>query len=201
MNRGIALRAALVCLAGFLGGACTAPVSSSGQALSAPEPDVAPRVYIETMLFLEPPGGLGALGVNPAAASFGDIIALTGSHHVSAGGGIVADDAIMRMPRPDPDAKAPADPLDGYVLAIKPHVLDGGRIRLGVDLTLASKKATTSVVLADKQLIIMPTEIMVEDRCFILLVRPNIVRSDDDLQALLSRKMEALHDAKPSPMR
>ncbi len=117
------------------------------------------------------------------------------------GGGIVADDAVMRMPRPDPEAKAPGDPLDGYELAIKPHVLGGGRLRLDVDLTLASKKATTSVVLADKQLIVMGTEVMVEDRRFTLLVRPNIVRSDDELQALQSRKTQALREekAKASP--
>lgn len=46
------------------------------------------------------------------------------------------------------------------------------------------------------QLIIIPTKVVIEDRRFTLLIRPNIVRSDDDLQALLSRKMQVLREAK-----
>ena len=78
--------------------------------------------------------------------------------------------------------------LAGYRLDVTPHVVEAGRIRLDVDLELRGKNARTVVVVDDKQLLVLPTEIMLDERRFVLLVRPTIVHGHDDLEAIMASK-------------
>ncbi|MBX3262072.1 MAG: hypothetical protein KF782_20475 [Labilithrix sp.] len=190
-RRALVLRAAL-CFA-FSSGALAAGCSSTAPAgptptRAQPANEAAPRVFVEGLLFDAPPGGLAALGTSPAETSFGDLAARTGARHVSSFGALTTSDVVARLPPADPGGAAPGDPLAGYRLEITPHVVEDDRVRLKVDLELGGKEATTTVVVPDKELLVLGTEVTIEDRRVTLLVRPHVVRSDADLSALYERK-------------
>jgi hypothetical protein len=177
----------------------SAAPSSSGHAAGPPEVDQAPRVFIDALLLDVPSDGLAETGKNLATMSFGALVAQAGAHHVVSSHAIATDDVVARLSDVGSAAAAPASPpaaapstLAGYRLDVKPHVVEGGRVRLDVDFELAGKKAKTTVVVDDKQLVVLGTEAMAKDRRFVLLVRPNIVRSDADLTAMLEQKARAI---------
>ncbi|MBX3200160.1 MAG: hypothetical protein KF894_18640 [Labilithrix sp.] len=180
---------------GALAGGCSS-TSSPAQTQATPEPDAAPRVFVEGLLFDAPPGWPSAQGMNPAEASFGVLATRAGARHVSSFGALTTADVAARLPTAEANAAVPDDPLADYQLEITSHVMESDRVRLRLDLHLGDKEATTTVVTADKQLLVVGTEVTIEDRRFTLLVRPHIVRSDGDLQALLDQKREALLDEK-----
>lgn len=184
-------------------GCSSAAPSSSGHAAGAPEIDQAPRVFIDALLFDVPSGGLAETGANPATMSFGALAAKAGARHVVSAHALVKDDVVTRLSDIGADSAAPASrpaaaastldaALAGYRLDVKPHVVEGGRVRLDVDLELAGKNAKTTVVVDDKQLVVFGTETVIDDRRFLLIARPNIVRSDADLEALLDEKTRAI---------
>ncbi|MBX3217389.1 MAG: hypothetical protein KF850_35490 [Labilithrix sp.] len=169
-------------------GGCSS-MASPAQTEAPPEPDAAPRVFVEGLLFDAPPGWPSAPDMNPAEAGFGVLATRAGARHASSFGALTTADVVARLP--PAEASAPDALLSGYQLELTSHVVEGDRVRLRVDLHLGDKAATTTLVVPDKQLVIVGTEVTVEDRRFTLLVRPHIVRSEGELQALLDRKREA----------
>ena len=145
-----------------------------------------PRVFVEAVLFDAAPGAVLAHGAGDVAStSFGDIAVRSGARYVVSPHVLTDAGAVTRMSvsSPVPDAE-----LAGYRLDVTPQLVEAGRIQLDVDLQLRGKSAHAVVVVDDKQLLVLPTEIMLEERRFVLLVRPTIVRGRSDLEAIMSSK-------------
>lgn len=172
--------------------ACATPMESSAPS-AAPE-TAPPRVFVEALVLDVPSGGLAEIGIDPSTASFDEIIARAGARHVSSPHAIVADGATMRPPR-SASRTAEEATFEDYELAIEPRVVEHDRVRLGVDFALDGKRASSTVVVASGQLIVLGTEIMIDGRRCVLLVRPNVIRSDADLDELAKRKANARHQA------
>ncbi len=173
-----------------VGEGCTAATTSNAETASATSPPAAPRVLIQALLFDAPPNWLSSIGVNPATASFEELFTQAGARHVATPTFLATNDAVASMHLPGAAERASSagdDPLATYQLDVTPHVVDAERLRLEVDLTIGGKNAKTTVVIDHGQLIVLPTELVVDDRPFILVFRPNIIRSDADLQAIYER--------------
>lgn len=170
--------------AALLGSACgsVAPVAE------APEPDGPARVLVDAMVFDVPADGFT---MPEGAVSFGDLIEQTGARYVVSPHALIADDELTRMSRwpafsDQPNAVGRA--FETYRLDIKPQVVEPGRVRLAIAFDLAAERVETTVELADEQTWISPTDVTVDDRRFVLIVRPTIIRRDDDLRALLEER-------------
>jgi hypothetical protein len=137
------------------------------------------------MLLDTPAGGLAALGVDPTTMSFGAVAARAGSRQVVAPNVLLADDAAKRW------QGAMGDVAPAYRLDVTPHVIDRDHVRVDVDLELAGKQAKTTVIVADKQAVVLGTEVVIDDRRFVLLLRPTIVRSAADLEGIQKAKADA----------
>jgi hypothetical protein len=189
-------RTAAVVLVALLGAACSAVAPTSSSRPDAPEAEMAPRVFVEAMLFDAPPHGLGSIvapsGFASSAPGFGDLPRRAGAHAVVSPHVLVADDESRSVTGFFPPA-VPSDAASAllYRLDLKPHVVEAGRVRLDVGFESADKRARTTVVVDDKQLVILGTGLEVSERRVVLLVRPHIVRSDADLQALMNEKLGA----------
>ena len=184
--RALALRSTLAAFAGLLVGAC----SSAAPAADAPAAGTTPRVFVEAMVFDVPADGLRTIG-SKDVASFGDLAAQAGARYVVSPHFLIPDDVVTRMSRPTTFAKT-SSAIDAafasYRLDVKPHVMEPGRVRLDMDFDLADRQMKTTVEVDDKQVLFVGTDVVVEDRRFVLVVRPNIVRSDADLEALFAER-------------
>jgi len=170
--------------------ACTASTSAPAEASTAPPEAAAPRVLIQGLLFDAPPSGLSSLGVNPATAGFEELVTRAGAHHVCSPTYLATDGVVASMHLPgaaERAASAHDDPLATFRLDVKPHVIEGGRVRLEVDLTLGGKDAKATIDVDDAQSIVLGTDVAVDGRPYVLVLRPNIVRSDADLRAVAMR--------------
>jgi len=165
-----------------LAGACSAAPPAE-----APEAHERPRVFVAAVLYDVPAEQKAPLISGDPAASLGELALAAGASHVVSPHMLVADGAVVRMPSAEPPTSTD-DALEAafatYRLDLTPHVLDPGRVQLEVDLELAGKKATATIVVVDKQRIVLAPEVVVEGRRFVLVVQPNIVRSDADLRAI-----------------
>lgn len=187
-ERTVLPRSTLVAFVTLFASAC----SSAGPSASTAEADTTPRVFVEAMVFDVPSGGLTAVGgADPNAMSFGDLAAQAGARYVVSPHVLATNDEITRMSRPTTFSKAPSAidaAFASYRLDVKPHIIEPGRVRLGVDFDLADKQMKTTVEVEDKRVLFLPTEVTVEDRHLWLVVRTNIVRNDGDLRALFDER-------------
>lgn len=172
--------------------AAMAAACSAGPSANAPESAEPVRVFVEAMVFDVPAGGLPGVGVPaPSTASFGDLAERAGSRFVVSPHVLAANDEVARMSRPAPAAEATSGidaAFASYRLDVKPHVIEPGRVRLDVDFDLAQKPMKTTVEVDDKQLVFLGTDVTVEGRRLVLVVRPNIVRNDGDLRMMFAER-------------
>lgn len=181
-------------LTGFVMLLASACSSASAPAVDAPESNAAPRVLVSAMLFDAPADGRAPFGsaaparnVSPETPelSLYDLAKQAGARHVVAPTALAADGAVARMSIPSASPDDAADtPFGRYRLDITPHVDEQGRVQLGVDFDVAGTNAKTTLVVEDKQIVVLSPEALVDDRRIVLLVRPTIVRSEADLKAI-----------------
>ena len=184
-GRAVLLRAAVLAFAALVSGGC----SSAPPTADAPSVDPTPKIFVEAMVFDVPSSSLGPAG--GASLRFGDLAARSGARYVVSPHFLVANDVVTRMSRPTSFSTTPTAfdaAFASYRLDIKPHVVEPGRVRLEVDFDLADKQMKTTVEVDDKQLTFFATDVIVDDRRFLLVVRANIVRSDADLKAMLDER-------------
>lgn len=150
------------------------------------------RVFVDAMVFDVPADGFRTSeGEDETAMSFGELIEQAGARYVVSPHALVVDNELTRMSRPTSFSEQPNavdSAFASYRLEIKPQVVEPGRVRLDVGFDLAAERVETTVEVDDKQAWITRTDVVVDDRRFLLVVRPNIVRSDDDLRALFEER-------------
>jgi hypothetical protein len=148
---------------------------------------VAPRIYVEAVLLRVPNEQVGTLGGRSLAdlASRRDGSVLGAPH------------ALLDDRRQAQFAFGEPSPSDGEALSYhwtcEPSVLNDGRVRLGITIAAEEVRlAHTTVVLADGQSVVAPTSAPGRPgEALVLVVRPEIVRSQEDLRAILDRKMRS----------
>lgn len=169
--------------------------SSVAPAAGGPEGRAHPRILVNAMLFDVPADGGAPLGSADRSRnvsltkvddlSLYDLAMRAGARHVAAPTALAADGAAARMSIPPSSSEDVDDtPFAGYRLDVTPHVDEHGRVHLDVDFDLAGKSARTTLVTEDKQIVVLSPDIVVKGRRVVLLVRPNVVRSDADLEAI-----------------
>jgi len=182
MFRGAGVRSVF---AGFLTYACSA--CSSAPPADAPDGHGSTRILVDAILFDVASDQNASIGSADPKAALYDLAIESGARHVVSPHVLAADGGVARLPSlasPSNTQDAVEAALTSYQLELTAHVVESGRVHLDVNLELAGKRARAVVVVDDKQRIVLTPDVMVENRRFVVVVQPNIIRSDADLRAI-----------------
>ncbi len=147
------------------------------------------RVFLEAIVFDAASEGLPT-AIEPSSRNFGDIARRAGARRMVSPHAVANNDAVAHL---SPLGRKPAssEPVDGieralatYRLDVTPHVLDDRSVRLQVDLELANKVGETTVLLHDKEPVVLDNGATVAGRRFVVILRPSVIRTDADFRAL-----------------
>jgi hypothetical protein len=170
---------------------CSAPAPSEGP--TSPEAVRPRRVLLRAIAFDTASDGL-PLGIDPSSHDFGDLVRQAGTRSVVAPQVIADDNALTHLSSigREPPSLQPVDGVDralaSYRLDVTPHVLGNRGVRLDVYLELAGKAAKTTVVLHDKQPIVLDNGASADGRRLVVVLRPDIIDKDADLRLLLDER-------------
>ena len=146
------------------------------------ESEAAPtRVYIEAVMLLIPRGDLKTLRpVVPDLASRTDGAVMSAPH------------VLLEVGRPTA-VNAPVDRSEPtrFTWKFDAAVTDDGKVRLGIGVTQVKPagEATTTLVLNDGQVVILPTLLPApEEQALVVVLQPRIIRTDQDLERILEEK-------------
>lgn len=170
-----------ISLVGLTSSACS---SSPAAPTEAREPAVAPRILVEAVLY-DAPRDAQVPPLHANLAALPDVASKAGARNVVGAHALVANDEAASMLMTT-DAGAAANAFSGGRLLVRPHLAEAGQIRLEVDLQLGDKSAKTTLVVNDRQAIVLGPQIDLEqDRRLVIVLRPWVVRGEADLRAKL----------------
>jgi hypothetical protein len=154
------------------------PVALAGKAQEQPE-----RVYVEAVMLLIPRDELETLPpVMSELASRSDGTVVSAPH------------VLLEADRPE-EFRTPigTDEASAFTWRIDAHALADGTVRLGLGIVREEpdEEASTTLMLSSGQVAILPTLFSAPDeKVLVLVLRPEVIRSDKDLERILDEKRE-----------
>ena len=170
----------LVMLALTMGGCAHSATAPAPPRASEHRNAAAVRVFVETMLIEIPSSRLTTLGARSFAqvATDSTVRVLT-SPHV-----LIEDHKQIRLELDDS--------ADAWHWQLSADVMADPSVRIGIELmrTTSGQKVHTTMVVAAGQTVVAPTTLAAgEGMTMVLLMRAEVVRSNEDLKRIFERKM------------